>query len=55
MLKFQIQAGGLVTIVGYYTPFIHFGTAVFTVGSGLIYTQKDPQLELRPDLAVGAT
>ncbi len=28
------------TVVGYYTPFIWFGTALFTVGSGLIYTLK---------------
>lgn len=26
--------------VGYYTPFIYFGTALFTIGSGLIYTLK---------------
>lgn len=29
--------GAIVTGVGYYTPFIIGGTAVFTVGSGLIY------------------
>jgi len=29
-----------VTVVGYYTPFIYVGTALFTVGAGLIYTLK---------------
>jgi hypothetical protein len=32
--------GAIVTVVGYYTPFIYFGTALFTVGAGLIYTLK---------------
>ena len=33
-----IIVGAIVTVVGYYTPFIYFGTALFTIGSGLIYT-----------------
>jgi hypothetical protein len=32
--------GALVTVVGYYSPFIWFGTAVFTVGSGLLHLLK---------------
>lgn len=36
----SLVSGGLVTVVGYYTPFIWFGSAVFTIGSGLIYTLK---------------
>jgi hypothetical protein len=34
------QVGGLVTVLGYYTPFIYLGTILFTIGSGLIYTLK---------------
>ena len=34
------QVGAIVTVVGYYTPFIYVGTALFTVGAGLIYTLK---------------
>ena len=32
--------GGLVTALGYYTPFIWLGTALFTVGAGLLHTLK---------------
>jgi len=34
----SLLIGTTVTIVGWYTPFIYLGTAIFTVGSGLIYT-----------------
>ena len=30
--------GGLITVVGYYTPFIIFGSIVLAVGSGLVST-----------------
>lgn len=32
--------GAGVTLVGYYAPFIWFGTAAFTVGAGLLHTLK---------------
>lgn len=32
--------GAAVTVVGYYAPFIWFGTAAFTVGAGLLHTLK---------------
>ncbi|KAF2667948.1 DNA repair protein RAD50 [Microthyrium microscopicum] len=35
---FAIISGACVTVLGYYTPFIWFGTALFAIGSGLIYT-----------------
>ncbi|KAF2401209.1 MFS general substrate transporter [Trichodelitschia bisporula] len=35
-----IFIGGIVTVVGYYSPFIWAGTALFTVGSGLLFTLK---------------
>lgn len=35
-----IIIGGIVTVVGYYTPFIYAGTAFFTIGAGLLYTLK---------------
>jgi hypothetical protein len=31
-------AGGLITVVGYYTPFVIGGTIVFAIGAGLIST-----------------
>jgi hypothetical protein len=34
----SIVIGGLITALGYYTPFMWFGAAIFTLGSGLLYT-----------------
>jgi len=34
----SIVAGGLITVMGYYTPFIIFGSIALAVGSGLITT-----------------
>ncbi|KAI9889355.1 MAG: hypothetical protein M1814_005523 [Vezdaea aestivalis] len=34
----SLLSGALVTYVGYYTPFLTSGAAMFTVGAGLIYT-----------------
>jgi MFS family permease len=34
----SIISGGLITAVGYYTPFILWGTAMFSIGSGLLST-----------------
>jgi hypothetical protein len=36
----SIAVGGLVTAFGVYVPFTWAGSAIFTVGSGLIYTLK---------------
>ena len=36
----SIAVGGSVTAIGYYTPFMWFGAAVFTVGSGMLYSLK---------------
>ncbi|KAF1816953.1 MFS transporter [Eremomyces bilateralis CBS 781.70] len=36
----SIIVGGAVTILGYYTPFLWVGTALFTIGSGLLFTLK---------------
>ncbi|KAL9103276.1 MAG: hypothetical protein Q9187_009025 [Circinaria calcarea] len=36
----SIAIGGSVTVFGWYTPFMWFGAAVFTVGAGLLYTLK---------------
>jgi hypothetical protein len=35
-----IVVGGLVTWIGYYVPFTWIGSAIFTVGAGMIYTWK---------------
>lgn len=35
---FAAIAGITIPRIGYFTPFIAFGSAVFTVGAGLIYT-----------------
>jgi hypothetical protein len=34
----SIAIGGSITALGWYTPFMWFGSAVFTVGCGLLYT-----------------
>lgn len=34
----SIAIGGSITAIGIYAPFMWFGAAVFTVGSGLLYT-----------------
>lgn len=36
----SIVIGALITALGYYTPFMWLGSAVFTVGAGLLYTLK---------------
>ncbi|KAK5091212.1 hypothetical protein LTR05_001392 [Lithohypha guttulata] len=35
-----IVVGGSVTVMGYYVPFLWVGSAIFTIGAGLIYTLK---------------
>lgn len=37
---FALAVGGIVTLVGYYTPFIIMGTMLLTIGAGLMYTLK---------------
>lgn len=36
----SIVIGGLITVVGWYAPFMWFGSAVFAVGAGMLYTLK---------------
>lgn len=36
----SVVIGGLITVVGWYAPFMWFGGAVFTIGAGLLYTLK---------------
>ena len=36
----SIVVGGSVTVFGYYTPFMWVGSAVFTIGAGLLYSLK---------------
>lgn len=36
----SIAVGGFVTVVGLYVPFTWIGSAIFTVGAGMIYTLK---------------
>ncbi|KAE8842363.1 hypothetical protein HRS9139_01660 [Pyrenophora teres f. teres] len=36
----SIVIGGLITVVGWYAPFMWFGSAVFTIGAGMLYTLK---------------
>ena len=36
----SIVIGGLITVVGWYTPFMWAGSALFTVGAGMLYTLK---------------
>jgi hypothetical protein len=38
----SIVTGGTITAIGYYTPFMWAGAAIFTVGAGLIYTLDVP-------------
>lgn len=47
LLVGSVGAGGLVTLVGYYTPFLILGSVLMSVGAGLMYT-------LKPDASVGA-
>jgi hypothetical protein len=34
----SIVVGGAITALGWYKPFMIFGSAIFTVGAGMIYT-----------------
>ena len=36
----SVIIGGAITVIGYYTPFMWFGSAVFTIGCGMLYTLK---------------
>jgi len=36
----SIIVGGSITVLGYYTPFTWFGSALFCVGAGLLYTLR---------------
>lgn len=36
----SIVIGGAITVVGYYSPFMWVGAAIFTIGSGMLYTLK---------------
>ncbi|KAF1975040.1 MFS general substrate transporter, partial [Bimuria novae-zelandiae CBS 107.79] len=36
----SIVIGGLITVIGYYAPFMWAGSAIFTVGAGMLYTLK---------------
>ncbi|KAF2472021.1 MFS general substrate transporter [Lindgomyces ingoldianus] len=36
----SLVIGGAITAIGIYAPFMWFGSAIFTIGSGLIYTLK---------------
>ncbi|KAI9676968.1 MAG: hypothetical protein M1817_006807 [Caeruleum heppii] len=38
----SIAIGGTITGIGIYTPFMWFGAAIFTVGSGMLYTLQVP-------------
>ena len=37
---FSVLAGGLVTTLGYYTPFMYFSSVMMAIGAGLIATWK---------------
>jgi hypothetical protein len=37
---FSIIVGGTITVMGFYVPFLYFGSVLFTIGAGLIYTLK---------------
>ncbi len=34
----SIIVGGAITALGWYKPFMIFGSAIFTVGAGMVYT-----------------
>ncbi|KAI4687938.1 uncharacterized protein J4E88_003531 [Alternaria novae-zelandiae] len=34
----SIVIGGLITLVGWYAPFMWFGSAIFAIGAGMLYT-----------------
>ncbi|CAN9405681.1 unnamed protein product [Alternaria alternata] len=36
----SIVIGGLITVVGWYAPFMWFGSAIFAIGAGMLYTLK---------------
>ncbi|KAL1607653.1 hypothetical protein SLS60_002588 [Paraconiothyrium brasiliense] len=36
----SIVIGGLITVIGWYAPFMWAGSALFTVGAGMLYTLK---------------
>ncbi|KAI4708224.1 hypothetical protein J4E89_006846 [Alternaria sp. Ai002NY15] len=36
----SIVIGGLITLVGWYAPFMWFGSAIFAIGAGMLYTLK---------------
>ena len=40
LVVFSFVTGGLVTVLGYYTPFIIIGSAMFVIGAGLVTTYK---------------
>lgn len=37
---FSIMVGGTITFIGWYVPFLWFGSMLFTIGAGLLYTLK---------------
>jgi len=37
---FSFVTGALVTVLGYYTPFIIIGSAIFVIGAGLVTKYK---------------
>lgn len=36
----SIVIGGLITVVGWYAPFMWFGSAIFAIGAGMLYTLR---------------
>jgi hypothetical protein len=40
MVIFSIVAGGLVTVIGYYTPFMYIAAIAMPIGAGLLSTLK---------------
>lgn len=36
----SIVVGGIITIIGYYAPFMWIGAAILTVGCGMLYTLR---------------
>lgn len=36
----SVVIGGIITAIGYYTPFMWFSSAVFCIGAGMLYTLK---------------
>ena len=46
----SIAIGGSITTFGWYTPFLWFGSAVFTIGAGMLYTL---QVDSGPAMWIG--